>query len=137
MRVLVDTPIWSLALRRRRVGGPAERALFAEWRRLVSEDEALLPAPVRYEILSGLAHETAFDRVRRFLRPMLEIPFDSADFEEAARCRNRCAAAGLAAAPIDMFLCALSLRHGAPIFTTDRDFERYARVIPIRLHAPR
>ncbi|HEU4396082.1 MAG TPA: PIN domain-containing protein [Planctomycetota bacterium] len=137
MRVLVDTPIWSLSLRRRRVGAPAERALLAEWRRLVTEGKALLPAPVRYEILSGLAHESAFERVRGFLRPMPEIRFETPDFEEAARCRNRCAAAGLAAAPIDMFLCALSLRHGAPIFTTDREFERYARVIPIRLHEPR
>ena len=137
MRVLVDTPIWSLALRRRRVAAAAERGLLAEWRRLVAEGDAVLPAPVRYEILSGLAHETAFERVRGFLRPMAELDFGTADFEEAARCRTACEAAGFATAPIDMFLCALSLRYGAPIFTTDRDFERYARVVPIRLHRPR
>jgi predicted nucleic acid-binding protein len=136
VRVLVDTPIWSLAFRRRAVQGRAERALVHEWRRLVSEGNAVLPAPVRYEILSGLAHETAFERIRGLLRPMPEARFETADFEEAARCRTRCASAGLAAAPIDMFLCALSIRYGVPIFTTDRDFERYARVLPVRLHAP-
>jgi len=31
-------------------------------------------------------------------------------------------------------LCAIAYRHSLAIFTTDRDFERYAQHLPVRLH---
>jgi predicted nucleic acid-binding protein len=34
-------------------------------------------------------------------------------------------------------LCAVALRLNAGILTTDQDFERFARILPIKLHAPR
>ena len=108
-----------------------------EWRRLVSADDALLPAPVRYELLSGTRDDRAFEEVLLRLRPMASAPVETGDVEEAARCRNACADRGIAASPIDMFLCAMALRRGCALFTTDGDFERYARVLPIRLHSPR
>jgi predicted nucleic acid-binding protein len=37
----------------------------------------------------------------------------------------------------DLLICAVAVRHGLKIFTTDTDFAAYARHIPIKLHLPR
>ena len=34
----------------------------------------------------------------------------------------------------DFLLCAVAERRGLPILTTDRDFVRFAEVLPIELH---
>ena len=138
MRVLVDTPIWSFALRRRRPGdAPGESPGLAEWRRLTREGRATLCGPVRMELLFGMRDEAAFARLREKLRWFPDEALLTEDFEEAARSWTACARSGVAATSPDMVLCALAMRLALPILTTDRDFERYARVLPIRLHRPR
>ena len=37
----------------------------------------------------------------------------------------------------DLLICAVAVRHGLKIFTTDTDFAAYARHLPIKLHLPR
>ena len=133
MKVLVDTPVWSLGLRRRRKDlSRAERELLFALRDLVVRDEAALVGVVRMELLSGTPDPAAFERLREYLRDFEDEPVLVQDYEEAARCDNLCRAGGVAPSPIDMLLCAVSLRTGAPIFTSDHDFARYARLIPIR-----
>ena len=56
------------------------------------------------------------------------------DYEDAAITANRCRSAGIAGSAIDLLICATSMRRGWPIFTTDKDFRRYAQHAPIRLH---
>jgi predicted nucleic acid-binding protein len=34
---------------------------------------------------------------------------------------------------VDMLICAAAVRHDVAVFTVDRDFERYARALPVRL----
>jgi len=41
---------------------------------------------------------------------------------------------GEGAGSIDLLICAIAYRHKLAIFTTDRDFDRYAKHLPIRLH---
>lgn len=138
MRVLVDTPVWSFALRRRHPGErPSESRGLEEWRRLTRESRAVLCGPVRMEVLAGVPDEAAFARIRERLRWFPDEAILREDYEEAARAWTACARSGVAATSPDMVLCALAMRLALPILTTDRDFERYARVIPIRLHAPR
>jgi len=138
VRVLVDTPVWSFALRRRRPGGaPAETRVLEEWRRLTREGRAVLCGPVRMEVLSGIREGAFFARVRERLRWFPDEVLLTEDYEDAARSWTVCARAGIAATAPDMLLCALAARASLPILTTDRDFERYARVLPLRLHAPR
>jgi len=55
------------------------------------------------------------------------------DHDRAAEFFNTCRAKGLAAGPIDMIICAVAVKHDVHIMTTDPDFDRYARHIPIRL----
>jgi hypothetical protein len=53
------------------------------------------------------------------------------DDEEAAQMSNKGRSAGVASTA--MLICAVALEQGGQIFATDRDFNHYARAIPIQL----
>jgi predicted nucleic acid-binding protein len=132
--VLVDTPVWSLALRRRTVDlGSTERQLAQILYELVRQHRAQLLGATRQEVLSGIREESQFQRIREYLRDFPDVDQDVEDYEEAARISNDCRRSGIAGSPVDMLICAVSVRHDWEIFTTDRDFVHYARVIPLRL----
>ncbi|MGH7899462.1 MAG: PIN domain-containing protein [Candidatus Binatia bacterium] len=133
--ILVDTPIWSLALRRRRVDlGAAERRHVREWERLVREGLIALVGPVRQELLSGVREEEAWERLQTALRPFVDVPIGTVDYETAARFFNRCRSRGVTGSAIDLLICAVASRTGAPIYTTDSDFRRYAELLGLHLH---
>ena len=69
MMVLVDTPVWSLALRRKQSDlSPREQDLKSALQELVLDGRAQIVGPVRQELLSGIRAEESFRRVRDALR---------------------------------------------------------------------
>jgi len=130
MKVLVDTSVWSLALRRRAPSHPAVEEL----RRLLDQGRAAIIGPIRQELLSGIRETAMFERLRDSLRAFPDEPLTQADYERAAECFNICRAHGLQGSNTDFLLCAVSERHRLPILTTDGDFMRYARVLPVLLY---
>lgn len=138
MKVLIDTSIWSLALRRKADRlSPSERGLVRAWAELIRNDQAWLVGPVRQEILSGIREESAFTRLSEYLRDFADTPATAEDYEEAAKFHNTCRAAGVTGSAIDFLICALAARRHAEIFTTDGDFKHYALHLSIHLHNPR
>lgn len=137
MSVIVDTTIWSLALRRSpRAISDDQRRLLDELAELIRVKRARLLGPVRQEVLSGIHDERAFERVRGKLRAFDDLELAADDYESAAKCHARCRARGVAGTPVDLLICAVAMRRGFEVFSTDRDFEHYARVLPIVLHVP-
>lgn len=138
MKVLVDTTVWSLALRRKPPDlSEGEKRLIEELTRLVQQGNAILLGVVRQEVLSGIRDPGVFERIRKLLRAVEDEVLAVEHFEEAARTSNTCRAAGVTGTVVDMLICAVAMRLGAPVFTTDGDFELYARHLPLRRHAPR
>jgi predicted nucleic acid-binding protein len=132
--VLVDTPVWSLSLRRRAIDlSPSERRVTQSLYNLVRNSNARLLGPTRQEVLSGIREESQFLRIRDHLRGFTNVELDASDYEEAARASNQCRRRGIAGSPVDLLICAVAVRHGWQVFTTDRDFSRYAAVLPIQL----
>ena len=134
MNVLVDTCIWSLALRRAIVQDIPEVRELSE---LIHEQRVLFLGIVRQEILSGLRDESQFVRLRDHLRVFLDVQQQQADFECAAEFYNICRKNGIQGSNADFLICAISNRMNAPILTTDLDFLEYSRFLPIKLHSPR
>ncbi len=135
MRVLVDSSVWSLALRRRARNLTAEQAaLRSELTDLIADARILMIGPVRQDLLSGIREQSVFERLRVYLRSFPDEPLTEDDYEEAAQATNRCLAAGLGGSAVDMLICAVAIRRGAPLFTVDLDFSRYATRLPIRLY---
>jgi len=136
MSVLIDTPVWSLALRRKAAQlSVAERQLVAEWKTLIFDGRARLAGIIRQEVLSEIREARDFERLRERLAAFDDVPAGAADHECAASYFNACRAKGVTPTAFDVLICALAARHGLTIFTTDTDFTRYAKILPIKLHA--
>lgn len=134
MNVLVDTSVWSLALRRRQSGDAAP--LSTELTRLVQAGRVAMIGPIRQEILSGIRERAQFERLRDHLRAFPDVEVTTADYEEAARHFTACRQKGIQGSNTDFLLCAVALRYAWPILTADGDFAQFARVLPVVLHAP-
>jgi predicted nucleic acid-binding protein len=135
--VLIDTSVWSLALRREdsRLDNK-QRKLRNALSQLVSFHNAKIIGPIRQEVLSGIRHRAQFLRIRGQLSPFADETLGSGDFEVAAELCNECLGRGIAGSNVDFLICAVSIGRSWSIFTTDNDFERYAKVLPIKLFSP-
>ncbi|MCP3952297.1 MAG: PIN domain-containing protein [Desulfobacterales bacterium] len=131
MKVIIDTCIWSLALRRKenQTNGHVK-----ELKELIKEVRSQLIGPVRHEILSGVKSKKQFDTLKNHLSAFIDLPLSNGDYELAAEYYNTAREDGSQGSNTDFLLCAVSVRHGMPIFTIDRDFIHFQRVMPIKLH---
>lgn len=134
MKVIVDTCIWSLALRR---NTNRSCQLVDELKELISEVRVQLIGPIRQELLSGIKSKKQFRNLRDHLSAFPDLQLESQDFELAAEYSNLARAKNILGSNTDFLICSLSYRHNMPILTTDKDFEQYKAVLPIKLHFPR
>ena len=134
MNIIIDTSVWSLALRRQRSLPSAETKELAE---LIREGRAAMLGAVRQELLSGVRADQQFETLRAHLRAFPDIPLETEDYEEAVSFFNKCRARGIQGSNTDYLICAAAARRGFGILTTDTDFAHFARVLPIELHFPR
>jgi predicted nucleic acid-binding protein len=138
MNVLIDTSVWSLALRRKNESlSTNERFLVAELSELIREGRARMIGLIRQELLSGIKATEQYEKLRLHLRSFPDEVVDASDYEEAAKAGNRCRAKGVVVSIVDILLCAVANKRLWTIFTTDPDFSNYAKVLPLRIHAPR
>ena len=133
--ILVDTSVWSLALRReRRHLNGAEASIVHHWSELAARGEAALIGAIRQEILSGIRRAEQFDQLRNSLDSFACLRVSLPDHDRAAACFNACRTRGVAPTAIDMLICGVSLNFDLPILTVDSDYRRYAACISIRLY---
>jgi predicted nucleic acid-binding protein len=92
---------------------------------------------IRQELLSGIRSTEQFKKLRDSLRSFPDEALSQEDYEAAANCFNRCRMRGIQGSNTDFLLCALALRRGVPIFTTDDDFRGFAKHLRLELHQPR
>lgn len=133
MKVIVDTSIWSLALRRRRGNESSEAGAL---RNLISDRRVQMLGPIRQEILSGVRSASEFRGLRDRLASFPDLPLAMEDYVKAAEFFVACRSKGVQGSNTDFLLCAVSWRTKMPIFTTDKDFMAYAEHLPVSLFLP-
>ena len=134
MKIIIDTCVWSLALRRKE---SIKNEYVNELKELIKEVRAQLIGPVRQELLSGIKTKKQFILLRDHLRAFEEIDIKSKDYELAAEYFNTARKKGIQGSNTDFLICAISTRHKMPILTTDKDFFHFQTVLPIELHRTR
>jgi predicted nucleic acid-binding protein len=138
MNVLVDTSVWSFALRRKTESlNATEKFIVAELSELVREGRARLIGLVRQELLSDIKTTEQYEKLRLHLRSFPDEPIETSDYEEAAKAGNRCRGKGIVVSIVNLLLCAIAIKREWTIFTTDPDFTNYVKVLPISIHTPR
>ena len=134
MMIIVDTCIWSLALRRT---SAINNSALHELQELIAEFRVQLIGPIRQELLTGIRSDEQFEKLKRYLAAFKDLSLDSIVFEQAAEFSNKCKSRGIQGSPTDFLLCSVSTRYEMPIFTIDKDFENYKKILPFNLHIPR
>lgn len=132
MKVVVDTSVWSLALRRN--AAPAVPAEVLSLESLIRENRVVMLGCIRQELLSGIRYPEQFDRLCEHLRAFPDLRLNSEDYETAAQMFNRCRARSVQGSNTDFLVCAAAARYNLAIFTTDQDFLHYRDVVGIRLY---
>ena len=131
MSVLVDTSVWSLALRRR---GAKRNDATLQLESLIRDGRVRMIGPIRQEILSGIKEAPHFTRLAAELRHFPDLALDEQDYEQAARFYNQCRTHGVQGSNTDFLICAAAHRRKLAVFTTDKDFTLFARWVPVTLH---
>ncbi len=131
MKVLVDTSVWSLALRRGKqsIAAPAQ-----ELRQLIQDHRVQMIGPIRQEILSGIRNDSQFNKLRKRLESFPDLPILTNDYVRAAKLFNLCRSKGIQGSNTDFLICAVAVQNKFSIFTTDKDFELFSKHIKIILH---
>jgi predicted nucleic acid-binding protein len=140
VQVLVDTSVWSLALRRPQTAGKhpeqsdaAFASAIAQLRDLIEDGRACIIGAIRQELLSGIKHREQFTSLQTKLRAFEDIALEQQDHERAAEFFNLCRSEGIQGSNTDFLICAAASSRKLPILTTDADFKRYAQHLPIQL----
>lgn len=132
MSILVDTCIWSYALRRR--NDLPNQTIIDKLNGFIQQRQVIMLSAIRQEILSGIQHESQFERIRTKLWAFPDYPIATADFETAAQFYNRCRAKGVQGSNTDFLLCAIAHCHNFTVFTLDKDFYHFKKHVDFKLH---
>jgi predicted nucleic acid-binding protein len=126
MKVLVDTSVWSIALRHS-VSVTNADEIKEQLSGLIDDVRVAMIGPVRQELLSGVKSKSQFNLLKKRLEPFRDTPLESSDYILAAEFFNRCRSRGVQGSHIDFLICAVSSRRKFPLFTMDKDFLLYKK----------
>lgn len=132
MKVIVDTSIWSVALRRKQPTVTPEVKALME---LITDGRVQMMGAIRQEILSGVKSEAQYKRLRNTLRSFPDLTHTNEDYELAARFFTTCRSKGIQGSNTDFLLCASAVRHHMNIFTIDNDFLHFQGHLDFSLYS--
>jgi len=130
MKVLVDTNIWSLALRGK---ANTNNEILDKLKSLILSNQVVMIGPVRQELLSGITSEDGFTSLQLKLDAYTDFPISTQCYVTAAQFYNCCRRHGIQGSMIDFLICAVAVNNDMHIFTNDNDFNNFEKYIPIKL----
>lgn len=131
MTLLVDTSVWSLALRRDVEAAEPEVKELKE--ALFGAEVVVVTGLVLQELLQGFSGAKAQTQIIERFSALPLLQPDREDHIAAARLRNACRRAGVQIGTIDALLAQLAIRHDLTLLTTDKDFTHAARHCALRV----
>jgi len=127
MMVLVDTSVWSRALRGS--GEPVVDTL----RKNIERGRVVLLGIIVQEVLQGIRRERDARVVAKKLEPFPLLQLSRDDHAAAADLHRKCARHGVTVATVDCHIASAATRHDCGLLTADGDFEHIARIARLRL----
>jgi len=134
MKILVDTSVWSLALRRAGSHTQKELQIIHNLTELIHDGRVVMIGPIRQELLSGISSAAQFEKLKNHLSHYPDMPLKIEIDVKAAEYFNICRKAGVQGSHTDFLICAVATEADLAIFTSDNDFSHYANHIPIKLY---
>jgi predicted nucleic acid-binding protein len=129
--LLVDTSVWSLALRRDvQTIEPEVDALKTA---LAGSDVVVTTGLVLQELLQGFAGPKSRKQIIEGFASLPLIQPDREDHIAAADLRNICRRAGVQVGTVDSLIAQLCIRHDLMLLSTDKDFAHAAQHCKLKL----
>lgn len=131
MKLLADSCVWSLMLRRRKPGAlnSEERSIHEQLIEALQDGRVVMIGPIRQEILSGIKHELQFQKLRAALGAFPDVELKTSHYEEAARLFNFCRSRGIEFGAIDILICAVAIERQWSILTSDQGLMRCVQAL--------
>ena len=136
MKVLIDTSVWSQALRRQSsesLSTDQERVVNV-LKELIHDSRIAMLGPVRQELLSGVKTQKQFEALQQILSVFSDETLLKEDYEQAAKNFNQCRQGGVQGSNTDFLICAVSMSRGWPIYSLDKDFLQYQKHLALKLY---
>ena len=135
MTLLVDTSVWSLALRRDVAVEVHEVQVLKE--ALAGADVVVTTGLVLQELLQGLSGAKASEQIVERFSALALIQPDREDHIAAANLRNLCRRAGVQVGTVDALIAQLCIRHELVLLSTDQDFKHAAQHCSLTVWSPK
>ena len=133
MKVLVDTPIWSLALRKKGIDS-SNNSIIKNLINLIEGGRIAIIGSIRQELLSGISDKNKYYEIKNKMGIFSDYDIQTNDYEFAAECSNECRRNGIQGSHTDFLICAVAIKNGWEIFTEDADFIEYRKYLPINIY---
>jgi predicted nucleic acid-binding protein len=131
MTLLVDTSVWSLALRRDGAVATPEVAALRE--AIEGSDVVVTTGLVLQELLQGFNGPKDRQAIMDRFGALPLIQPDREDHVAAAEVRNACRRSGVQMGTIDALLIQLCGRHDLTLLSADKNFSNAAAFVPFKL----
>lgn len=131
MTLLVDTSVWSLALRRDAASTDPHVAALKE--ALLGTDVVVTTGIALQELLQGFSGARARTQIIDTFGALALVQPDREDHIAAADLRNACRRAGVQLGTVDALIAQLCIRHGMTLLSADRDFLHAAKHTKLRV----
>ena len=129
--LLVDTSVWSLALRRDVVASEPEVDALKD--ALTGSDVVVTTGLILQELLQGFSGPKARTQIVESFASFPMIQPDREDHIAAADLRNTCRKAGVQLATVDALIAQLCIRHDITLLSTDKDFVHASQHCKLKL----
>ena len=130
--LLVDTSVWIDFF------GGRDLPHVATLERFILDNQDLaLCGIILTEILQGIADDTTYRRVRRYLGPLIMLPMPEAVFVRAADIYRKLRKQGITTRKTnDCIIAATALEHQCQLLHKDKDFAPMAKHYPLKVVKP-
>jgi len=131
MKVLVDTSVWSLALRRK---SPDTAPQVSHLQNLIEADQPIfLAGVILMEILQGIRNREQSVKIQRYLEAFPMLDLSRAGYLGAALLGSHCRSNGVQCNIVDILIAQIAITHGCHLLTADQDFVRIAKHTELKL----
>ncbi|MDL5247574.1 PIN domain-containing protein [Leptospira weilii] len=130
MKLLVDTSVWSEALRRKGKTLKSEETFL--YQIIQNEEDIFVTGIILQEILTGIKESKIFSEIEEQFKYFNFISPAEKDHIEAAKLRNSLSKKGIVLATIDALIAQIAISHNLVLATYDNDFLRLSGITKLK-----
>ena len=131
IRLLIDTSVWSEALRRKEKSLNSSETLV---RRIIeNNEEIVIIGIILQEILSGITNQKQFSEIESILSDFAYIDITKEDYIHAAELRNKCKQKGITAGSFDFLIASVAIKNKLTLVTYDKDFINICKYTELKI----